>query len=549
MIYEPMTMHIHTCHQPGGSMEGHMYNARSLGMRYIRFTDHDTRLGGARKKNPITGFDFTKGKAVIAEKPIAEHGFSFFGDPKTTIEEGKITLKCTSNGEDYERCGAYFYSEGTKHTVSLIAEVSVLLGMKFKLSGDAHLYLDARLSQRPPDHKPAHYIYCFDDHVGASAPHTVRVPIKENEDGLYTLNLSDDLRELWEIGGLDNVFDTVLITAETRRGGCAEITLDKFEIISKYSYDGILSRQRGIAEEIGKRYGVKPFVTYEISGAGQHKNVFSTKVPVIDYADHNFKVSEWEAVCHVEKHGGIFAYNHPFENNKFKKLKELTPEEVSRYVTNEAAYLISTKLYGASLMEVGFTEGRGCFGLKEYLRLWDTLSLSGLFITGYGDSDSHRNHQGWFEGNNFASWVGVDENIPYPALEEEFIKSMKRGRLYMGDPVFLKFGVNFEADCAEMGDVVYSDKNSHTVRLKITDPNGEYKVRLIADAVCVKEDFTKCGEDFDIELDYSREYPLGFVRAEMYNADGRCIMLTNPIYFAGKNKYFGEIPKERLVEV
>ena len=549
MIYEPMTMHIHTCHQPGGSMEGHIYNAKSLGMRYIRFTDHDTRLGASRKKNPVTGFDFSKGKAVIAEKPVAEHGFSFFGEQETTVEKGKITLRCTSSGEEYERAGAYFYSEGTKHTVSLIAEVSVFLGLSFNLSGDAHLYIDVRLSQRPPDHQPAHLVYCFDGFDGQKTPHTVRLPIKQSESGLYTLNVSDDVRELWELGGLDNVFDTVLITAETRRGGCAEIILDKFEIKSKHSYDGILTRQRLVAEEIGKRYGVKPFVTYEISGAGQHKNVFSTKVPVIDYADLNYNVSEWDAVRHVQKHGGIFAYNHPFENNKFKKLKDLTKEEVDRYVTNEAAYLISTRVYGASLIEVGFTEGRGCFGLKEYLRLWDTLSLSGIFITGYGDSDSHKNHLGWFEGNNFASWIGINNNTEYPASEEDLIASMKCGRVYMGDPIFLKFGVNFEAEGADMGDVVYSSNNLHNVRFSVSAPNGEYKVRLIADAVCVKEDVTKVGENFSIDFEYTREYPLGFVRVEMYNEHGRCIMLTNPIYFAGKGEYLGDIPKERLFEV
>jgi hypothetical protein len=100
-----------------------------------------------------------------------------------------------------------------------------------------------------------------------------------------------------------------------------------------------------------------------------------------------------------------------------------------------------------------------------------------------------------------------------------------------------------------MGDVVYSDKHSYKVSFKITAPNGEYNVRLVADGVSVKEGITKVDEDFSLELDYTREYPLGFVRAEMYNADGRCIMLTNPIYFAGKGEYFGEIPRERLFEV
>ena len=547
MIYEPMPMHLHTCHQPGGSMEGHIYNASLFKMRYIRFTDHDTRTG--IKRNPINGFDFGKGVAVISEKPIAEHGFEFFGNTETLCEKGKITLKCSSDGEEYERAGAYFFSEGTRHTVSLIAEVSFVLGMKFKLTGDAHLYLDVRLSQRPPDHKPAHLVYSFDGYDGQKTPHTVRLPISEREDGLYRINLSDDVRELWEIGGLDNVFDTVLITAETRRGGSAEIVLDKFEITREHSYDEVITRQRTVADEIGKRYGVKPFVTTEISGAGQHKNVFSTSVPVIDYEKAGYSVSAWDAVRHVKSHGGIFAYNHPFENNKFKKLRDLTEEDVQRYVINEAASLISTRVYGASLIEVGFTEGRGYFGLREYLRLWDTLSLAGIFITGYGDSDSHKNDKSWFDSNNFASWIGVDENIPYPVSEDELIGAMKAGRVYMGDPVFLKFGISLKCEGAEMGRVIRSEKGSHTVSFSAGAPGGEYSVRIIADGKCIAEGNTKAGEDFLLTVDYSREYPLGFVRAEMYNADGRCIMLTNPIYFAGKTEFFGEIPAERLLEV
>ena len=547
MIYEPMPMHLHTCHQPGGSMEGHIYNAKQFGMKYVRFTDHDTRVG--RKKNQIKSFDFSKEIPVISEKPFAKHGFEFFGNLESRFEEGKLILSCSSESEEYERAGTYFFSDGTNHTVTLIAEVSVLLGLRFKLSGDAHLYLDVRLSQRPPDHKPAHLVYSFDGYEGQKTPHTERIPIEKNEEGLYRLALSDDMRERWEIGGLDNVFDTVLITAETRRGGTCEIILDKFEIEALHSYDEVIKRQRVVADKIGERYGVKPFVTTEISGAGQHKNVFSTKVPVIDYEELNYSVSEWDAVRHVKAHGGIFAYNHPFENNKFKKMKELTFDEVRHYVTNEAAYLISTKVFGADLMEVGFPEGRGCFSFADYTRLWDTLSLAGIFITGYGDSDSHKNDRSWYDANNFASWIAVDENSAFPVSEDELARSMKSGNVYMGDPVFLNFGVNFECEGATIGQVIYSKKSSFNVKFLAEATSSENTVKFIFDGKCAAEFKTCANEAFEAEVEYIPEYPLSFARIEMYNADGRCIMLTNPIYFANKEKYFGEIPKERIFEV
>lgn len=547
MIYEPMPMHLHTCHQPGGSMEGHIYNASQLGMRYIRFTDHDTRTG--RKKNQVDKFDFSKGLAVISEKPFPKHGFEFFGNIEPSVANGEIRMLYSSDSDEYERAGTYFFSDGTNHTVTLIAEVSLVLGLKFKIFGDAHLYLDVRLSQRPPDHKPAHLIYSFDEFEGESKPHTLRLPIEKNNDGVYKINLSDDIRDLWEIGGLDNVFDTVLITAEARRGGRVEMILDKFEINALYGYDEVIRRQRVVADKIGEKYGVKPFVTTEISGAGQHKNVFSTNVPVIDYEKLGYSVSEWDAVNHVKKHGGIFAYNHPFENNKFKKLTNLSEDEIRHYVINEAAYLISTKVYGADLMEVGFTEGRRCFGLSEHLRLWDTLSLAGIFITGYGDSDSHKNDRSWYNDNNFASWIGVDDTIAYPVPEEELIRSMKAGNVYMGDPVFLKFGVRFECGDAVMGQVVSSSCETHNLRFSITPPSADFKVKVIADGKLLKEETARADEAYSLEIVYEQEYPLGFVRVEMYNEDGRCIMLTNPIYFANKNKYFGELRKERLFEV
>ena len=544
MIYEPMHMHLHTCHQPGGSMEGHIYNASRLGMRYIRFTDHDTRCG--RGKNPIDRFDFTLGEAVISDKR-GKYGFKFFGEPDVEISDGKMKVSSSYTGSETHSFGAYFFSSGTKHTVSLIAEVAITLGMKFKTVGDAHIYLDVRLSQHPPEHTPAHLIYSLDGYPAAEGK-CVRLPLSVSEDGIYRLALSEDMRELWEIGGLDNVFDTVIVTAEIRGGGYAEFTLDDFKIDAKYGYDDVIVRQRAVADRIGEKYGVKPFVTTEISDAGQHKNVFSTSVPVINYAELEHPLTEWDAAEHVKAHGGIFAYNHPFENNKYKKIKDLTREEVELAVIKEAASLISARLYGATLMEVGFVEGRGCFTLSDYLRLWDIISLSGLFITGYGDSDSHKNHQSWFEGNNFATWIGVDESLPFPVPEEELIRSMKAGNVYMGDPVFLKSEISFTSGNATMGSVVFREGDRVKMSFSVKSPLPDSTVRVIVDGGELLKDKIHSAEEYNLDFEFSPEFALDFARVELYNSEGRCIMLTNPIYVVDPEMFHGEIPDERLIK-
>ena len=181
--------------------------------------------------------------------------------------------------------------------------------------------------------------------------------------------------------------------------------------------------------------------------------------------------------------------------------------------------------------------------------MWDILSLAGIFITGYGDSDSHKASQNWYSGNNFASWIAVDENESFPVSEDVLIRSMKTGDLYMGDPVFLKFGIKLECEGARMGQVIHSDKSSYKVKFSVIDPKDDFTVKIIGDSKVIFEGCTSAKGNLEVELSFSPEYPLGFLRAEMYNSDGRCIMLTNPIYFANKNKFFGKIPEERIFEV
>ena len=57
--YYPMHMHLHASCDRGASMALDMYNASKLGMNYIWFTDHDTRMGLA--KNYIKNYSFADG--------------------------------------------------------------------------------------------------------------------------------------------------------------------------------------------------------------------------------------------------------------------------------------------------------------------------------------------------------------------------------------------------------------------------------------------------------------------------------------------------------
>ena len=532
--YHPMHMHIHTCHQKGGSMESHIYNAASFGMQYIHFTDHDTRL--SKKPNPVDRFDFTTAQAINND-PEGTHGWNPVGNVSMTFEHNSMKIK----SEDGSISGVEFYSSGKRHNYSLIADVTLTLKMEFDAIEYGGAAIDIRLSQRPPDHKHAHYVYKFGDIKILKTPHTVIRELEYNEDGIYILNLSKLIGNETEIGGIDNVFDTVSMFVS----GESSISVSEMSIKAKYFADELLKRQRDVAEIVGSKYGVKPFVTTEISGAGQHKNCFSTCVPAIDYYKAGYKISEKEAIEHIKSYGGIFAYNHPFENNKYKKM-QFTPEEADKEVYLLAADLIASEALGATLLEVGFTEGRGVFTLAHHLRLWDMLSMSGIFITGYGDSDSHFSSQGWLVGNNFASWIAADDKLAFPVEEEAFINSMKAGRVYMGDPVYLKSEISFKCDDEEMGSVFYGIRE-HTVSLRISESESPMEIRIVFNGSVVKTLSVDPGSALNYSMNVKPSGTVSFVRIEMYNSDGRCIGLTNPIYFVDPQRFSGEIPTERIV--
>ena len=551
--YHAMAMHLHADNQQIASFESHMYNAAELGMHYIRFTGHDTRTGP--KEIPCNKFDFKRGKISYNDAGHETCGWEdIIGDPSISFDGEAMLLSSSTSGEDYTVEGVGFVSSGKRHTYPLAGDVTLTIGIHTKTVGESRVIIDVELSQRPPDHTTAHLRYVFRTSAQPiTSPHTAEILLLPNDEGLYRLPISEDVQRdgISEIvGGLDNAFIKVSILLETRNGGYAACRVHSFEIEHPLGFQDVIERQRVIADEVGKKYGICPFVTTEISAAGQHKNILDTAVPVIDYQKNGYRVSHMDAVSHVKIHSGIFTYNHPFE--KYKRT-ELSQEEIAFIVQHDAAAFIASKVWGATCMEVGFIEGRSGFGLNEHLRLWDLLSMAGVFITGYGDSDSHNSKKGWFNGNNFVAWTAAPANMPFPIPESEFIASLKAGRVYTGDPVFLKSPVNFTSGDLPMGAVIPvddEDKASREMCFSMISPDAAWTMCVTNNGETVHEH--KVGDLLDAEgnlvfrYEVSPDLPVNFSRVELYNADGRCILLTNPIYLVRTAEFTGEIPSERL---
>ena len=549
--YYPMHMHLHASCDYGASMAMHMYNAQKLGMRYIWFTDHDTRTG--RKKNTVTGFQFDSPELLKEESTGAFYGFKttddalyYEIDPKKG--NARLTLQASQDSA-WQSSGIFFVSNGTRHTSSLAADVTLSIDVEERnITENSRLVLDVKLSQRPPECTNGHILYVLGSTEGLEAPHTQIIPL-EMQNGKIVMPISEDVSEDPDIGGKDNAFDTLTIWLQARSGEKMTATIRDFQIRVEKSYEPVHQGLKIAAAKVGKNYGVTPFVAFEISGAGEHKNCFCTAVPTIDYCQHNYQVSEQEAIRHVKAHGGIFAVNHPLASS-YLKHKTFTPVEHVQIIGKMSAELIACKANGADLMEVGFPDGRNGFALEEYTGLWDMLSSAGLFLTGYGCSDSHRDNKNWFDGNNFAAYIGVPAELPHPIAEEVFADAMKKGRIYTADPVKVRGAVDF---CTESGYPMGS--------ILLSEDTREVPIRFTAEQTCPGWQFRliengKVAETVSIQDTHfsyksvlkTKEVPVNFQRAELWDENGRCILITNPIYLIDDDRFTGELPVHRLAK-
>ncbi len=548
--YHPMHMHLHTCFQPGMSMAAHMHNANKLGMKYIWFTDHDTATGIGKRS--FTGFSFEDGVLNKADHGFFEAEFTEQAQFSYTVDADRKTATLLARSDersDWQCGGIYFHSTGHRHNPALLMETSLRLGVELgKMTPDTRLVFDITLSQRPPECKKAHMLYVLGDPTGLEAADCQILPLKI-ENGVAEMPLYMDVSDDIMIGGKDNVFDTITVTLQVRSGAALSVQIRDFQIKFNKNFEQAHIAQKEEAARVGKLYDVTPFVAFEFSKT-EHKNCFSTNVPTLNLAQLNWQVSNRTVADHAKKHNGIFAINHPLAISLLKR-KEFDPLQRAFVVARSAATLLSCDAYGASLVEVGYPMGRNGFDLQAYLMHWDLLSSGGLFLTGYGCNDCHRNNENWFEGNNFATWIGVDGDLQHPIDEGAFVEALRKGCVYTGDPVMLKGTVSFETrEGYQQGTVFTTNKRSEVdicFAAKNVQPGWRFRLVENGHEVYSKE---------ITDTDYSHNSVLkaspaavSFQRAEIYDRDGRCILLTNPIYLVKPEEISREIPRCRLAEV
>jgi len=549
MKYYPQHMHIHSIYEPGSSMEGHMYFAALQGMKHIWFTEHDVFWN----RKPISfGFESSESDENGALTKSFSKTCGSTGEVEidnSTYYEGTSSMRLTATqNTDGDWRGTAAINDGKSFCMSLCQKpIFSFAHRAVKHSdGDVRYIFDLCLSERAPDQRFAHILFVCGDTDGLDAPHTLIVPISVGEQWQYASYdlaalASSEEAVLASVGGMDNVLSFFTVRVETRRGASASLFVDSVSVEGRTTAEQTKKNQTDLALEIGKKYGVTPFVTAEIS-AGGHKNCFSTDTPVFKYGDPDHVVTNEDACREMQRRGQVFAINHPFVF-----LKKTDPSTTDYNAECDALIdkLAKDNAYGASLLEVAFPFGR--YAPYETLtRLWDGLAKRGVILTGHGATDSHMMTEGWFSGNNFASFIGVDaEREP---SEQDFADAMRKGQLYAANPLVMKGDFSFTADgFREMGSVnIVPAGTKARVSFSVEISNHNWKVAWVVNGERVRLDrTTRMGYTGEYELETSGK--IDFVRAEIYDYFGTLLLMTNPIYFTADIENIKNDVKKRLV--
>ncbi|MBQ2740804.1 MAG: CehA/McbA family metallohydrolase [Clostridia bacterium] len=530
MKFYPMHLHLHCSHEPTASLSSHMSNAAALGIRHFWTTEHDIRMG--RRPKDVSEFSFPEKELFVQLENGAKAGFKEEDGNTGTyaFEDGLEGITLRIRADENESESLLFHSKGKRHSAPLFARLCVDLDADMIASAErgARITVSFILSAQPPSYTQAELCYVYGE-LPTQQENMQFLPFPKKENGVYRFPLTKDASD--EIGGVDNALCNIRLTVEN--GG--EMVFRSLVFHRELNFQEVRAEQIKLAKRLGEKWGVVPFVGFEISAAGNHKNCYSTKVPVIDYREYDFQVSNEQAIAHVKKYGGIFSWNHPFTAALKTGSGEETHEEMFDRV---AQTLLENRVYGASLMEVGFPFGRDGFAAKEYLRLWDYLSAGGVFITGVGDSDNHHAvAEGWTEMNNFCTVVGLyDDEEP---SEQDLVRGLSRGSVWGGNPVKIR-DFTFTANgapqgsifCGESVEVAFSAKDIRCGGYALCVVNGQPIQRVEISSGAVSGVFT---------LHNTQKY--NFARVEIYDEEGVLIAFSNPIYLVDDKR---DVPLETI---
>lgn len=568
-------LHLHGSFSEGvGSMDSHSFEAQSLGVDAIWWSDHDFRIASYHHVSTY-GFEGDREPLDRNESWTRRHKREADREkqlrlaPDRTAARGEVlyTIQPTVEGERAMRVRSTsptprfkpFLHELTAHRAltrrALATEVTFSVAVfPEALQGEAQGVIEVVLSEHAP-----HGESVFSNHIlryllspEPGAPelkgNTYSIPVA-CEPGRWnrlTLDVTADARRGFPFtDGGDNTLARILFGVETRRSGQAKVVFDDFRIEQELFGSEAYASQRTLIEVMAEKYpDVAQVQGVEISYETYHLNEFSLDTPLPDYdvlVRESGMLGEDGVVQHgkgkaykayvterlvreAHERGGLISYNHMFGAGRLGNEDDeprISPEETLELLT-------SNRMFGADILEVGY-EARGGQDLAAHLWVWDQLALRGLWPVGDGVSDYHGGlgRNGWRKRvNNFVSWIWS------ASLEQaDLLEGLRAGRVYFGDLVRFDGSLDLISNRGfRMGQIVLSDRGSAELRLEATGLEDTDVVVTVRSGLEVnRQAAAEGGRTAACRLELGADP--AFVRFAVYDSEGEGMVFSNPLIF------------------
>lgn len=584
-LYPPETaysvaLHMHgSMSEQSGSWEWHTAKAESLGLDVVWWTDHDWRLSSIRSMKRYdfesTVWDAQRSRWSEPDEAIygefryweidpAGGGFLVTAVVDSVAFGGARSFRLSAvgyPGPDFRAAHVTQTCSDFQNHHSLAKHVR----LRFRVLPeqldpvDARLVFEAELSDHPDGTPKLRYVLGSLDGEGPDAIPLGYTPGVWNE---YVVDVTQDAVARFSAGGidslrvLDNTLAFVRLGLECRNGAAAVVFFDEYRIEPDPAREGppMVDAARSIAAYYETRVpAVKHFVGSEVSlyRAQPHLNAYAPDLALVDYTGHAFSDTLHYAIEQIHAQGGAVSLNHLFGPQYwYENIPNETPEHRDARRTYTKRVYIGNRALGVDVLEAGYRRRGGC-DLVHHLDLWDALNANMVFITGNGVTDSHGRGpyelDGWGPSeaglrftNNFVTWLYAETFD-----EAGFVRAMKGGRAYFGDPYRWQGAVELRTtDGFRMGQVVLTDLPAHDVLVEVTNVAPDVEVRL--KQVEMRDDVwptylapsylrdealagTVDGGVFRDTVSVSTALP-SFVRVEVYDGSGGEMVFSNPLH-------------------
>ncbi len=417
--------------------------------------------------------------------------------------------------------------------LSLLGDVHLGFSFYPHIDGDAsELEVRVRLSMTGSSSNTNHganrqfiFFHSATDYAPDSDPTRAYIEL-EGQAGEWT-DVQFDLSRLAQIHFPDVGLDAhaELVEVRVNAWGGERVTYDVDDFWWRQQLVGEDLRQAQLEHLESLTFRPRHLVGQEITLVpGAHIGAYGSDVPFLPY----WQRDDWtlaEAVEVVHNNDGVAAYAHMFGVSR----NNASDETRATLVVETLEELLLSEVYGCDMLEVGYRERLGL--LEDFVKVWDGLLRSGVYVTGIGASDVH-NQVNWLGFlNNFVTW------IESASMEEEDIKwALQRGSAWFGDPAAFpgaRVDLWFAAPShqAVQGQVVQETADGAQLDIQADPLQRGWEVRLIRNddlaenwPVLASGRFAACYADL---LGGDAVY-----RVEVYDDDDVAVLFSNPIVFS-----------------